>query len=57
MKSYRKELWCEVPTRWGLINITPKGEECLPSSPWEQVFYGGFDGKRRKGVLVKIIGE
>ena len=25
--------------------------------PWEQVFYGEFDGKRRKRVLVKIIGE
>lgn len=25
--------------------------------PWEQIFYGEFDGKRRKRVLVKIIGE
>jgi len=25
--------------------------------PWEQIFYGEFDGKRRKKVLVKIIGE
>ncbi|HPB18005.1 MAG TPA: YjbQ family protein, partial [Clostridia bacterium] len=25
--------------------------------PWEQVFYGEFDGKRPKRVLVKIIGE
>lgn len=25
--------------------------------PWEQVFYGEFDGKRRKRVLVKIIGD
>lgn len=25
--------------------------------PWEQVFYGEFDGRRRKRVLVKIIGE
>lgn len=25
--------------------------------PWEQVFYGEFDGNRRKRVLVKIIGE
>lgn len=24
---------------------------------WEQIFYGEFDGKRRKRVLVKIIGE
>ena len=25
--------------------------------PWEQIFYGEFDGKRRKRVLVKVIGE
>ena len=25
--------------------------------PWEQIFYGEFDGRRRKRVLVKIIGE
>jgi len=25
--------------------------------PWEQIFYGEFDGKRRKRLLVKIIGE
>ncbi|MCL1932674.1 MAG: secondary thiamine-phosphate synthase enzyme YjbQ [Candidatus Azobacteroides sp.] len=29
----------------------------LDFGPWEQVFYGEFDGKRRKRVLVKIIGE
>ncbi len=139
MKSYRKELWFDVPVRVGLINITPEVEECLRSSgvqeglclvnamhitasvfinddesglhhdyqvwleklaphepvrsyhhnrtgednadahmkrqlmgrevvvaitngrldfgPWEQIFYGEFDGRRRKRVLVKIIGE
>ena len=138
MKSYRKELWFEVPTRRALINITPKVEACLRESevqeglvlvnamhitasvfinddesglhhdfevwleklaphepvkqyhhnvgednadshlkrqimgrevvvavtegkldfgPWEQIFYGEFDGRRRKRVLVKIIGE
>jgi secondary thiamine-phosphate synthase enzyme len=138
MKSYRKELWFEVPTRRAFINITPKVEECLKESgvtdglilinamhitasvfinddesglhhdfdvwleklaphqptshyrhnvgednadahlkrqimgrevvvavtegkldfgPWEQIFYGEFDGRRRKRVLVKIIGE
>jgi len=25
--------------------------------PWEQIFYGEFDGRRRKRVLVKVIGE
>jgi secondary thiamine-phosphate synthase enzyme len=29
----------------------------LDFGPWEQVFYGEFDGKRKKRVLVKIIGE
>ena len=29
----------------------------LDFGPWEQIFYGEFDGKRRKRVLAKIIGE
>jgi len=29
----------------------------LDFGPWEQIFYGEFDGRRRKCVLVKIIGE
>ena len=29
----------------------------LDLGPWEQIFYGEFDGKRRKRVLIKIIGE
>ncbi len=139
MKSFRKELWFEVPGRRAFINITPEVEACLAESgvkeglvlvnamhitasvfinddekglhhdydvwlehlaphepidryrhnhtgednadahlkrqimgrevvvaatrgkldfgPWEQIFYGEFDGRRRKRVLVKIIGE
>ncbi len=139
MKSYRKELWFEVETRRGFVNITPQVNACLVESgiqeglvlcnamhitasvfindderglhhdferwleqlaphkplslyehnrtgednadghlkrtimgrevvvavsagqldfgPWEQIFYGEFDGLRRKRVLVKIIGE
>jgi len=139
MKSFRKELWFEVPTRRALLNITSHVEDCLKESkiqeglalinamhitasvfinddesglhqdyerwlehlaphepisqyqhnrtgednadahlkrqvmgrevvvaitkgkldfgPWEQIFYGEFDGRRRKRVLVKIIGE
>jgi secondary thiamine-phosphate synthase enzyme len=139
MKSYRKELWFNIPTRRAFINITPQVESCLKESgiqeglalinpmhitasvyinddesglhhdyeawleglaphepieqywhnrtgednadahlkrqvmgrevvvavtngkldfgPWEQIFYGEFDGMRRKRVLVKIIGE
>jgi len=29
----------------------------LDLGPWEQIFYGEFDGRRRKRVLIKIIGE
>lgn len=138
MKSYREELWFQIPTRRGFLNITSQIEECLAKSgireglclvnamhitasvfinddesglhrdfekwleelapeqphsqyahngaednadahlkrsimgrevvvaitdsrldfgPWEQIFYGEFDGLRRKRVLVKIIGE
>jgi secondary thiamine-phosphate synthase enzyme len=139
MKSFRKELWFNLPTRLGFVNITPQVEACLEESgikeglslisamhitasvfinddepglhqdyehwleelapheptsqyehnqtgednadahlkrqimgrevvvavtdgkldfgPWEQIFYGEFDGKRKKRVLIKIIGE
>jgi secondary thiamine-phosphate synthase enzyme len=32
-------------------------EGALDFGPWERIFYGEFDGKRRKRVLVKIIGD
>ena len=139
MKSYRKELWLQVPTRRAFINITSQVEECVRESgvseglalvnsmhvtaavfidddetglyrnyevwlerlapvaaidasdedtigediidahmkrqlmgrevlvaitagrldfgQWENIFYGEFDGGRKKRVLVKIIGE
>ncbi len=138
MKSYKKELYFNTPTRRQLINITSQVEDCLQESeikeglclvnamhitasvfinddesglhqdfenwleklapekpysqyhhngaedngdahlkrtvmgrevvvavtngrldfgPWEQIFYGEFDGKRKKRVLIKIIGE
>ena len=139
MKSYRKELWFDIPGRRAFVNITPDVEACLHDSaikeglalvnamhisasvfindderglhhdyevwleklaphaptnqyhhnrtgednadahlkrqvmgreivvaitdgkldfgPWEQIFYGEFDGGRKKRVLVKIIGE
>jgi secondary thiamine-phosphate synthase enzyme len=139
MRTYRKELWFQLPSRRGYVNITPEIEKCLRESgikeglllcnamhitasvfinddekglhydfekwleglapekpysnyrhndsgednadahlkrtvmgrevvvavtagkldfgPWEQIFYGEFDGERRKRVLVKIIGE
>jgi secondary thiamine-phosphate synthase enzyme len=139
MKTYRKELWFQLPGRRAFVNITPQVEEALRESgireglalanamhitasvfinddesglhadydawlerlaphepisqyrhnrtgednadahlkrqvmgrevvvaitqgrldfgPWEQIFYGEFDGGRRKRVLIKIIGE
>jgi secondary thiamine-phosphate synthase enzyme len=139
MKSYRQELWFEVPARRGFVNITPQVEAAVRASgvreglvlvnamhitasvfinddeaglhhdyevwleqlaphepvsryqhnrtgedngdahlkrqvmgrevvvaitdgrldfgPWEQIFYGEFDGRRRKRALVKIVGE
>ena len=44
----------QVMGREVVIAIT-KGQ--LDFGPWEQIFYGEFDGKRPKRVLVKIIGE
>jgi len=44
----------QVMGREVVIAIT-KG--ALDFGPWEQVFYGEFDGRRRKRVLVKVIGE
>jgi len=139
MKSFRRELWFDVPARRQFLNITPEVEACLEASriteglclvnamhisasvfindderglhadferwledlapekphaqyehnrtgednadahlkrtimgrevvvavtggqldfgPWEQIFYGEFDGKRKKRVLIKVIGE
>jgi secondary thiamine-phosphate synthase enzyme len=44
----------QIMGREAVIAIT-KGR--LDLGPWEQIFYGEFDGRRRKRVLVKIIGE
>ena len=44
----------QVMGREVVVAIT---EGKLDFGPWEQIFYGEFDGKRKKRVLVKIIGE
>ncbi|MDR2534681.1 MAG: secondary thiamine-phosphate synthase enzyme YjbQ [Treponema sp.] len=44
----------QIMGREVVVGVT-KGK--LHFGPWEQIFYGEFDGKRRKRVLVKIIGE
>jgi len=64
------EKWLEglaphAPTGQYLHNRTGEGREVvvavtqgrLDFGPWEQIFYGEFDGRRRKRVLVKIVGE
>ena len=38
-----------------VVAAITKGQ--LDFGPWEQIFYGEFDGKRRKRVLIKIIGD
>ncbi|MDD3234773.1 MAG: secondary thiamine-phosphate synthase enzyme YjbQ [Candidatus Cloacimonetes bacterium] len=44
----------QIMGREVVVAIT-KGE--LDFGPWEQIFYGEFDGRRDKRVLIKIIGE
>ncbi len=44
----------QIMGREVVVAIT-EGE--LDFGPWEQIFYGEFDGQRRKRVLVKVIGE
>jgi len=44
----------QVMGREALVAIT---DGRLDFGPWEQIFYGEFDGRRRKRILVKIIGE
>ena len=44
----------QVMGREVVVAIT-KGQ--LDFGPWEQIFYGEFDGKRNKRVLIKVIGE
>jgi secondary thiamine-phosphate synthase enzyme len=44
----------QIMGREVVVAIT-KGK--LDLGPWEQIFYGEFDGKRKKRVLVKVIGD
>lgn len=47
-------LWRTIMGRECVIAITNRK---LDFGPWEQIFYGEFDGQRKKRVLIKIIGE
>ncbi len=44
----------QIMGREVVVAVTAGG---LDFGPWEQIFYGEFDGKRTKRVLIKIIGE
>jgi secondary thiamine-phosphate synthase enzyme len=44
----------QVMGREVIVAVT---EGKLDFGPWEQIFYGEFDGRRKKRVLIKIIGE
>ncbi|OHD54389.1 MAG: secondary thiamine-phosphate synthase enzyme [Spirochaetes bacterium GWF1_49_6] len=44
----------QIMGREAVVAVT---EGRLDFGPWERIFYGEFDGRRRKRVLVKIIGE
>ena len=44
----------QIMGREVMVAIT---QGALDFGPWEQIFYGEFDGRRRKRVLIKIIGE
>jgi len=44
----------QIMGRETIVAVT-KGK--LDFGPWEQIFYGEFDGRRRKRVLVKIVGD
>ena len=48
------ETRCSKMGREIVVAVT---ENRLDFGPWEQIFYGEFDGGRRKRVLVKIIGD
>jgi len=50
----RRHLKRSIMGREVIVAVTKGG---LDFGPWEQIFYGEFDGRRKKRVLVKIIGE
>ena len=53
------------PVTYGLSDTTSEAQRVavaitdgkLDFGPWEQIFYGEFDGKRNKRVLIKVIGD
>ena len=63
-KNYRHHLTGEVNGEAHLKNLILHHQVILPITagrldlgPWQQVFYAEFDGRRRKRVIVKVLGE
>jgi hypothetical protein len=48
---------CEFPSTKSAGVAPNRRRNFILFGPWEQIFYGEFDGKRQKRVLIKIIGE
>ena len=60
MKSHTTYVMMQVPARMDFVNITASvfiTRGALDFGPWEQIFYGEFDGRRPKRILIKVIGE
>ena len=51
----QRDLGAQVGVEFSYISKIENGK--LDFGPWEQIFYGEFDGRRPKRVLIKIIGE
>ena len=56
MKASERSAWKKMVRQRGQV-VVAITEGRLDFGPWEQIFYGEFDGRRKKRVLVKIIGE
>jgi thiamine phosphate synthase YjbQ (UPF0047 family) len=69
MKSFTDYLVMETKERYEILDITNEVERIVRDSkiaegngkldlgPWERVHYGEFDGRRRKRIVVKVMGE
>jgi len=63
MKVHTEYLRVHTQRRYDWVHLTPQVEVCLAITDgkldlgtWEAVYYGEFDGRREKRVLVKVMG-
>jgi len=57
MKSYRKELWFNTPSRRAFINITPQVNEALHESTIQEGFVLVITSHNKKPPIKKILGR